>query len=794
LEKYESVINRRDSGEPWDLKSGSLAQWIFPERSAGSVNQIVDFIHKFTFDGNPADESLLRISADTDYVVWLNGKYIGRGQYSDYPDEKTFDSYSLPDVIRTGDNVLSATVFYDGRNSSVYKRGDAGLLFEIFNPEPVTGSGTASQCRQNPCYHSGEIAAVSHQLSFTFEYDARGDDGFGKDHYIPGDEWSYITKNEASLPEKRMLLSPRPVEKLIITDLTPAQLCASGYYRRVSVDAQDQPESPAWLMQHDSLTARRSEEMFGLLTGTDVSDLPHGLKLCSHEMGANDGVYFVIDMGREEVGHLEFEMEAPEGSVLDIGYGEHLDDLRVRTKVGARNFASRYICREGRQKFTHHFLRWAGRYLQVHVSSTYFTLYGMGLRRCEYPVEYRGKLAMTNPVWNRILNTARRTLQLCMHEHYEDTPWREQALYANDARIQALCGYYAFGTEDFPAASLSLSGRGLRDDGFLSLTAPANPPVTIPSFTLVWILAVRDHFLYTGDSATAQFFLPQIKAMLRGFLEECRDGLLPLRRVEGIWHFYDWSADMSGYDDELFGKGLTWDTPLNCFLILALEAAGEICKWSSDDDSEFFSSAAQKLRNHAAELFWDSTKEVFITHPYTDVLSELTQALAVLAKVGTADQRKKALKRMCAADSGLENAGLSQSVYTFEALMTDKKAYGKKVFSDIESTWGAMLNAGATTFWETILGAKDFADAGSLCHGWSAVPLFFYYHDMLGVRPLEPGYKTFIIDPVAPVEYISSGTVPVPGGEISVQWVQEGTGIKCKWEAPEGCAGIINSD
>ena len=35
--------------------------------------------------------------------------------------------------------------------------------------------------------------------------------------------------------------------------------------------------------------------------------------------------------------------------------------------------------------------------------------------------------------------------------------------------------------------------------------------------------------------------------------------------------------------------------------------------------------------------------------------------------------------------------------------------------------------AGATTFWETELGEKDFDNAGSLCHGWSALPIYYYH-------------------------------------------------------------------
>ena len=42
-----------------------------------------------------------------------------------------------------------------------------------------------------------------------------------------------------------------------------------------------------------------------------------------------------------------------------------------------------------------------------------------------------------------------RTLELCMHEHYEDCPWREQGLYAYDSRNQILYGYYVWGNYDF---------------------------------------------------------------------------------------------------------------------------------------------------------------------------------------------------------------------------------------------------------------------------------------------------------------------------------------------------------
>ena len=37
-----------------------------------------------------------------------------------------------------------------------------------------------------------------------------------------------------------------------------------------------------------------------------------------------------------------------------------------------------------------------------------------------------------------------------------------------------------------------------------------------------------------------------------------------------------------------------------------------------------------------------------------------------------------------------------------------------------------MLKTGNNTVWETELGESDFSNAGSLCHGWSSIPIYYY--------------------------------------------------------------------
>ena len=804
-----NLKEQNSSDGTWQLGDERAARWIFPARPAGTVNQVVDFLHVFACDGRsrvPAAE--LWISADTDFVVWLNGRLIGHGQYANYPDRKTYERLALGEALRESDNTLAVTVFYNGRDSSVYRRGAPGLLFEVRAERVLAASGTATRCRPSPCYHSGPIAIVSHQLSYTFGYDARGDDGFNRDGYRAGEGWTALTDMEAQLPVDRMVLGPRPVARLEDGGCTPAQIRMAGVFRYDLAKAEADYKaravkqtaagllledgvlvSPAWQMQYAQLTAGSIETIAGVGAGCELHTLPDGLRVAA-DLAGQDGIYLVFDLGREEAGYLELELTAPGGTMVDVGYGEHLDDGRARTYVGIRSFGGRYVCRDGRQTFTHHFLRWAGRYLQVYVQGGAFTLHRLALQRRDYPVQMRGILTTGQPLHGRLLEVGCRTLRLCMHEHYEDTPWREQALYANDARTQALCGYYAFGETAMPAASFTLLGQGVREDGFLYLTAPARQSITIPSFTLVWMLAVRDHFLYSGDDTIARAFLPQMLGMLRAFLAERRDGLLPLRQAEGVWHFYDWSAGMSGYKKTDFANGLLVDAPLNCFLILALEAVRDVVRWCGAAGDEELAAAAAGLRQGVAECFWDAGEGAFRTHAQTQTLTELTQALAVLAGVGDEAQRERALARLARSDSGLAKPGLSQAFYTFEALMTRKAQYGRRVLADIETDWGKMLDAGATTFWETIKGGSDFSNAGSLCHGWSAVPVYVLYHDVLGIRPLEPGFRTFAVDPLPGVIANGSGTVPVPGGAITLRWQTDHGAPRYELKAPKSCRAV----
>jgi hypothetical protein len=100
-----------------------------------------------------------------------------------------------------------------------------------------------------------------------------------------------------------------------------------------------------------------------------------------------------------------------------------------------------------------------------------------------------------------------------------------------------------------------------------------------------------------------------------------------------------------------------------------------------------------------------------------------------------------------------------------------------RVTQEIKDYWGGMLRAGATCFWEeydpNVQGAARYAMYGkpfgkSLCHAWGASPLYLLGRYYLGVKPTQPGYAAYVVEPdLGGLTWIE-GKVPTPRGDIAV--------------------------
>ena len=78
----------------------------------------VDSYYRFrkSFQLKDTKGAMLRIAADSDYTVFINGKRVHVLQFPDFPDRKTFATVDVTDFVKKGDNVIAVLVHHMGQS------------------------------------------------------------------------------------------------------------------------------------------------------------------------------------------------------------------------------------------------------------------------------------------------------------------------------------------------------------------------------------------------------------------------------------------------------------------------------------------------------------------------------------------------------------------------------------------------------------------------------------------------------------------------------------------------------
>lgn len=422
----------------------------------------------------------------------------------------------------------------------------------------------------------------------------------------------------------------------------------------------------------------------------------------------------IIDMGKEVAGFLDLDIESPESQKLLIAYGEHLEDGEVRRIIGVRDFSVEFIAKKGENKYLNALRRLGGRYLQIYSEFPVKIKY-MGIRPVEYPVKAK-KTEFSDDLMQRIYDTSVYTLKCCMHEHYEDCPWREQALYTMDSRNQMLFGYYAFqgGNKEYVRHNLILIAKGLRKDGLLSLCFPTGIDIPIPFFSLVYMIQVYEYIKYTKDESILDEVKDAMTSIVKAFASRVEEnGLIPTFPYP-CWNFYEWAEESNNEwqitrtKEDKHDK--SYDLILNCAYVYAMKYYDETLGVHHDTD---------KTKIAIRETFFNGKEYKLSTA--TEKCSALGNSLAILIGLGDEELAERVIN-----DKEMIPATLSMRTFLYDALLTFGDKYKGYILDDIKDKYKKMLDSGATTFWETEKGACDFDGAGSLCHGWSALPVYYF--------------------------------------------------------------------
>jgi len=432
----------------------------------------------------------------------------------------------------------------------------------------------------------------------------------------------------------------------------------------------------------------------------------------------NEGNYYLLDLGEECVGLPTLNFHTDVSQKITVCWGEHIIDGNVRRKIGPRDFSFEYIAKEGTNNYTNYMLRLGCRYLEVFCEAPIELNY-IGIIPQMYPVEVISK-TFTDPLKQKIYDLCVNTLKLCLMEHYVDTPWREQSFYAFDSRNQMLCGYKAFktGNRDYARAGLILISQDAREDDLLSITYPSGSNLVIPSFSLHYFTAIKEYLDYTNDLSLANEVYEKLLKIIRAFEKQIQGGLLYTFRDSEYWNFYDWSAHMS---EKIGSTDTRSDLMINCLFVIALEnfkiISGKIGKPFE------YQNMIDEFKVNIKQNFFDSEHGLFSMSKDGEEFTELGNSIAILAGLTTSAESCAIAEKL--SNNKLLTCSLSMKCFKYDALLKVDSNYQQCIVKEICDTYKVMLDNGATSVWEVLGGAESFGKAGSLCHGWSAIPILY---------------------------------------------------------------------
>lgn len=431
---------------------------------------------------------------------------------------------------------------------------------------------------------------------------------------------------------------------------------------------------------------------------------------------------YIVDLLSESVGFLDMDFDSDVEQTITVAYGEFLSKGNVRRYMHNNDFSIDFVAKSGNNKYINCFRRFGCRYLQIFTEHP-ITINYMGIRPTNYdvvPVESNFRSAKRN----KIFKTSQKTLLCCMHEHFEDCPWREQALYTMDSRNEALCSYYGFNNYEFARSNLQLIAKGLTEFGLLSICYPTTRDIPIPFFSLAYPLEVYEYIENSGDKTILDEAFPVIKTIIKTFESRIEDNGLIANFPYPFWNFYEWSDGSSNGDqisrkkDDFYPH--QYDLILNCMYLYALGYYQKLCAMQN----EKYDCDTAKMKDAIKKTFFDSQTNLYKANSLENcsLYTTLGNSLAVLVGLGDESTIDTILK-----SKTVVPITLSMNTFIYDAMLkTNAQKYKKFILKDIDKKYSNMLKYGATTFWETEEGPASLAHTGSLCHGWSAMPIYYY--------------------------------------------------------------------
>lgn len=489
-----------------------------------------------------------------------------------------------------------------------------------------------------------------------------------------------------------------------------------------------------------------------------------------------------FDLGEQDVGYYDFELMADAGVEVDIYGIEYIDpEGRLQHSFGNRN-GMRYITRQGVNRYTS-LKRRSGRYLflTLRQQRTPVAIRHFQLISSTYPTDLVGAFSCSDPRLDQIWDISTRTLKLCMEDTFTDCPLYEQTHWVGDARNESLLAFSAFGACDLARRCANITAHSLERFPITGCQTPSCWDVLLPAWSFLWTLSTWDYYYETGDRAFVENIYPAVVRNLQGaeaLLND--DGLFS----GPFWNMFDWTGSDQDQRAVLHNS---------MFMVGAINAALKEAELLGKSDDLNWLKSLRERTSTGVNRFWDNSRRAYPDSLHSDgkpspSTSQHTSILGLLYDVTPPENRDAAVQNLLHPPEKMVRLGSPfAALYLYEAL--EKLRLEDEIIKDIYKNYVPMLEAGATTVWESFPTGTTGGGrwpTRSHCHAWSSAPTRFLNRIILGVKTTAPGGTSVSISPVLSGLQWARGTTLTSAGPVNVSWKLEGKTLRVEFSARPG--------
>ena len=368
------------------------------------------------------------------------------------------------------------------------------------------------------------------------------------------------------------------------------------------------------------------------------------------------------------------------------------------------------------------------------------------------PTNYRGSFSCSDPLLTQIWYTGAYGVKLNLLKDYFGAILMDRSdrfSWTGDAYPSQAAALVAFANYDFIKKNIFHTSK--QSNG-------------IESYSLYWIQSLVDYFNYTGDTETVLHFIDNACNKL--------DHAYEIFGTNPSLSYYGWDERIGAGFLRFNGENDSDTEAQNAFKMLSIESWNDFATvlkslGKNELSDKYKAYAIEKLNEIRKENEW--TKKYGI-HAASDAIN--TGLLST--------EEKKSLF-----ETSFTNRlnRLSFSPFNQFFIIQAMARLGKydEALETIRDQWGEQINYGATSFfevfrpsWNIDLGKNDPPPNGqcgytSIAHPWGGGVVKWITEEILGIKPVAPGFKSIEIMP-HPGRTLTDirGEVPTPLGSVGV--------------------------